>query len=59
MIYNIQKIGSIKQIGFQVPERLRAQYDRTVTSKGCNKSNGLGFRATERFMVSGDRTTGG
>lgn len=36
-------------IGLGATERLRVQYDRTVTSEGLEQPNGLGFQATERF----------
>ena len=36
-------------IGLRPPERLRVQYDRTVTSEGLEQPNGLGFQATERL----------
>ena len=37
--------------GLQQVERFRVSGDRTVASKGCNKSNGLGFQATERLTM--------
>jgi len=36
-------------MGLGATERLRVQYDRTVTSEGLEQPNGLGFQATERF----------
>lgn len=36
-------------IGLTATERLRVQYDRTVTSEGLEQPNGLGFQATERL----------
>ena len=38
-----------KYIGLTATERLRVQYDRTVTSEGLEQPNGLGFQATERL----------
>ena len=36
-------------IGLGATERLRVQYDRTVTSEGLEQPNGLGFGAPERL----------